>query len=316
MPYLHSLHPDEHTLGGPAPPTTITHACATTHRKRLLHAHMHLHLTFLYADTAQWSQATASLSSLAALIPLLGATPPPTLHVLSTYLTGVIAQGTGVTEAALAAYRSPLLQLPPYSPRGPANVEITTRILAALNTLLILKSCTPSPTLPPTGPLLANLATYFPPSNPTAPASPTPYSQNAHLSAAHSLILSIFASSTSTPQQTQTSPSSPSILATKSLLQRSLALSRQTNNALLLALSLAFIARSFFAGIVGDQAAQAAQAALSTSKAAGSRLWSAVAAGTCVEVAERSGRYEEARKMGDEGARWAGALPEGILKGE
>lgn len=292
---------------------TISQACATIHRKRLQRAYILLQSTILYEDTAQWEKAGTSLAAVRTLLPLLDVAPTSGVAVLSLYLSGVLHQGLGDSDAALQAYQVPELELQDYDARGPSNAETTIRILAAFNALLILKTNASSTAAIST--LLARLNTYFPGSTPgtndvrSAHVS-NPYSSNAHLSAAHSLLLSALATR---PISNTSNTTLSSILTTKSLLQRGLSSAKAAGNAQLIALCLALIARSFFAGIVGEQAVQAASAARSTAKVAGSRLWAAVATEASADVLRRSGRHDEAGAAAEAAQRLAVGLPAGVF---
>ncbi len=228
-----------------------------------------------------------------------------TLSCFELYLKGIILQGTGDLNAALFTYQDPSLALPPLKTHPTTPLKETLAILAALNTLLLIRLPShPAHHFVPT--LLKQLSTYIPASTNTN-ASSSSFSENQHLASAHSFILSTLQN-----QSADSSHATTNILLTKQHLQRALHLAKSLANDQLLCLCLSFFHSSFFEGIVGDQALKSADTAHTMANGSGSKLWTCVADGMLAKTLELSGHTEQAAKFWEEGGRLKAELPTAI----
>jgi len=248
----------------------------------LVQNYLQLHLTIVLCARSDWMAARSSLS---ALEELSGSALMPTSVELTfarwtAYVQATIAQGTGDTDTALKLYQSSFFALPRPSPHRLANVATDLSILAAMNTISILRM----------QPVIF--------SQPEAHTVPALLEQleplccthsNASLRAALSLLKAICPTSTTT---------GPTILKTKQHINICLQTAQSAHNSQILAIAMAFTAARFFKDIVGAQAEKSSTTARALAKRAGSKLWLSVADGMLAGTLVGSGKGAEA-----EGAR-------------
>jgi len=278
-----------------------------------MYSYVILFQTLLQSDREDWPAARSNLEKHKTYLKTFESDLEPstrqTLISITSYLTAVIAQGTGDLSLALKLYTTAPLALPQHTGREPSTPTSILSILSTFNALLIIH--------PPhhshhslIKPLTERLKPYFAPN--------TPFTANPHLVATYTFIQSVVLSpSTNQPPPTPTSSPTPThpqvqILPTKQLLQRSLNLSKTAGNTQLLTLTLTFVHHAFFSGQVGPQALSAARSARTTAIDGARGLWIAVCDGVVAGVMERMGMREEARGMLEEG--FAVGMPERLLR--
>jgi hypothetical protein len=226
---------------------------------RRLKWHVELYHAFIMCIRSDWKGARKTLTVLDKRIDAMQSSGLPQLARWTTYLHGMIEQGSGNTEAATQIFRSPLLLNSPKlssaaKRAGPNTALDDLAVLSRLNLLLILRS----PTVPPTDEideLMSSLVTLLQSSHP-----------NKALSAAQSLITSLINPSTT-------------IIKKKTSIQAALNASRGVGNAQLLAMSMAAMVSMFFTEIMGRQAHAGRSTALALAERSQEPLWIAVASG-------------------------------------
>jgi hypothetical protein len=212
-----------------------------------------------------------------AMLKMYAANPPPNSeetckHIVS-YLSAVLEQSNGAFDPALRIYSSDAFDLPTQG----SSTKIDFAILAALNTVLIMRNRGPSYQNATTA-LLSRLL---------------PLCENHHnqyIQVAYRLAYAMSSPDTS---------SSSSIMRKKSTIQatvnRANAIMKTTNNQEFVTIALAYFAESFFKDRISVQAVQAVRATRQNARKAHSPLWVAVAADMCVHTLERNGLSEEAQ---------------------
>ncbi|KAF2397196.1 hypothetical protein EJ06DRAFT_559312 [Trichodelitschia bisporula] len=207
---------------------------------------------------------------------------------LVTYLRGVISQGTGDIETALKCYQDLLLALPKHSTGGFSDPETDLCILAALSTLLIIRS--------PSHPEHAQTASLMAALEPMVKHHPSKSIQ----SATHLL-------------QAMVNPNDH-IIKRKTALQSGLNQARAVNNQLLLAVAMNLTSAIFFRNIVGEQASSCVNTAKGLAARADSALWSAVAHSHLADNLEMQGRTADAEAAREGEAQFVKKLPKGVKR--
>jgi hypothetical protein len=249
---------------------------------------MHLMLAFLRCNRSEWDAANIHLKILRKTTPGSDAAKSDSRKRWLTYLSGVIEQGSGNTDNALACFQDPLLALPAEAPTQTSDPQSDLQLLAALNTLLIIHSRThPSyylaePILTALEPLTIN------------------HPNQAIVSAMHLLKSIINLSQTMTSQ--------------KQSLQSALNCARAIKNSQLLAVSMNVMTSMFFRDIVGSQAQQSTNTARVLAGRARSGLWGAVAAGMTADTLEALGNAEGANNARADAERAVEALPPAVKR--
>ncbi len=259
---------DQWDLSNPQP-DSVSRVCARLVWQAVLGWHLRVHLVFIYCTRADWRLAGQTLEELKADSPSLPAETVESREQLTTYLDGVIAQGSGDLSSALKTFQSPILALPPPSTRTHSpSCEIS--ILAALNSLLIIRDpAHPSHAL--AEPLIAHLEALLGPNHP-----------NLHLVASFHLL------------NATASDRSDIIIKMKQDLQQTLKYARAASNVQLVSIALSLITARFFHRIVGAQSEKSARAAVSLAAKAGNRLWESVGDGMLADLLDMQGNSEEA----------------------
>jgi hypothetical protein len=249
---------------------------------------LHLHLAFLRCNRTDWNAARTHLN---ALLEMPQDGDSKTLghrRRWTTYLAGVIEQGSGNLDAALAAFQDPSLALPTAPTTRAFDSQNDLRLLAALNTLLIISS---------------------------------PSHQQHHL--AESIMVTLETLILPHPNQHPNKAIVSSIFLLKSILgnlltnkkqylQTALNNARSLNNAQLLAVAMNALTSMFFKDIVGSQTDKSSATAMVLSKRAESNLWRAVANGLMANTMEMQGKAREAENAKQEAERLVESLPEGV----
>ncbi|KAF2432223.1 hypothetical protein EJ08DRAFT_695676 [Tothia fuscella] len=203
-----------------------------------------------------------------------------------TYLRGIIEQGSGNLDQALFYFQDPSLALLESLPSRTSDARSDLKLLAALNTLLIIHPHN-HPSHYISGPTLTAL-------EPLTIDHP-----NKSISSAMHLVKSIL-----NPDDFITSR--------KQSLQTALNCARAVNNSQLLAVSMSVMTDMFFKGVVGDQAQKSTKTARVLAQRAGNGLWGAVAGGMMADTLEDLGSGEQAERVRGEVYAAVEKLPEGV----
>lgn len=280
----------------------ILSASETLWREQMAY-HNRLRLASTLAARTCWNAAKDHISDLK---DLYNAWPdvPDDLFLLTQYLKGTIAQGTGDLIMAFALYdtvvesanRVPSTQAPqtPHQSPSPSvkplaplllNRDLST--LSTLNKLLIIRN----PAHPSHNQCSSLLATL-------APHCTSNRNPNRSIPCAYHLLNSILPS---------TNPSA--ILATKNSLHSALQTAKLTANNQLVCIVLNIMSWKFFSGVVGDQAEKSARASQSLAKKGGDTLWMSTASGLLAKTLEAAGKVDEAEACRRTAGEWARELP-------
>lgn len=265
-------------------PHSIELTAARNVWRQVLKCHMQLQLTFALCIRTVWREAQDQLRQLQETTSNLPPEIADTLNLQILYLSGVIYQGTGDLAAALSIFQSSSFALPSetYSPLSPLHLDLS--ILAALNTLLIIRAPTH-----PSNHLLPSILTSLLPLCATN-------SNKALLAAYHLLV--------ATCSHTNT------ILHTKQHLQCALQAAKQSASNQLMCLTLNFMSWKFFKGVVGEQAEKSARASQALARKGADRLWESVANGVLADTLDVAARYGEANEVRLKGQEIAVGLPD------
>lgn len=237
---------------------------------------------------ADWAAARAWLNKLHETRHKHGISEAESLDQWATYLHGVIDQASGNTVSALSVFQSPLLSLPDPGPNRSLSVQQDLAILAALNTLLIIRDSA-HPQHHQADTLLLKL-------EPLCLSHP-----NKAMEAGLYLV-----KATSTPSF---HGEAPSIIKTKQYIHTALKVAKSVANQQLLAISMSFMTAMFFKDIVGEQAEKSAKAARHLARGAGSALWTCVTDGMLADTLAKHGKREEAAAALGEARELAAQLP-------
>ncbi|KAL8830234.1 MAG: hypothetical protein Q9191_001548 [Dirinaria sp. TL-2023a] len=248
-----------------------------------LKCYMQLHLAFALCARTAWSAASDRLRLLKEDMNAMQGDVPADLRVIVIYLEALIYQGTGRLDPALRIFQSPTFSLPHPNKPAPSKHCLDMSILAALNSLLIIRSRTP------TSPEVALLIDRLGPL--------CAENTNKALMSAYNLILAI-------------APSAETIVRTKQCLQNALQAAKVVANNQLMCMTLNLMSWKFFRGVVGQQAEKSARASQSLANKGKDTLWMSVSAGLLGDTLEIQGRVSEADAVRAEGRKIAGALPE------
>jgi Cohesin loading factor len=256
---------------------------------------MRLHFAFVQCNTSHWRDAEESLKLLDQDLELMDEQSFERLSHWTEYLRATIAQGTGDLDTALNIYQSGMFALTETPPTRLLSSENELSLLAALNSILIIRS--PShPSHFMASPLLVALE------------SQTLHHRNKGLAAATYFLKSFMSSDTSI-----SGPKADSILHRKQNLQQALTTSRSVQNSQIMAMAMNFMNTMFFHGIVGPQANKSLQTGYVLSKRLGNPLWQSVASGLWIETVEKEGgKEQQLKQLRDETTRTLAMLPERV----
>ncbi|MCJ1435120.1 hypothetical protein MMC27_004490 [Xylographa pallens] len=261
--------------------------------QRTLLCQVQIHLIFALCARTSWTRAKEELSLLKHNAADLSEPQVAPVSLFIHYLDAMLQQATGDLASALAIFQSSVFALPA-SPINahtspPLQMQHDLSLLAALNTLLIIRS--------PTHPKHSHFSTLLSQLEPLALANP---SKNIH--AAYYLLRALSPTS-------MTSDPAPGIVKTKQYLQSALQAAKHTANNQLMCITLNFMSWKFFKGVVGEQAEKSARASLQLAKKGRDSLWIGVANGKLAETLETQGKGEEADAVRREALEVAGRLP-------
>ncbi|CAG8175824.1 unnamed protein product [Penicillium olsonii] len=273
-------------------PQAISESMATANRRvqwrQSLYCNLLLQRVFLACSRTDWDLAKQTLNDLKQVFQELGSTLPYTIECLIEYAAGAIAQATGDLTIALSIFQSPLLSLDPATSRASRNDPCRdTRILAALNTVLILRD--------PNHPSHHLLGSIIATIEPFCQGTPNKYIQ-----AAYFLVCATV--------------HSESTIQTKQFLQQALQSATAISNSQITCMTLTFMSWKYFRGVVGEQAEKSARAGRAMAKRANDRLWASVTDDMLAETLERQGKGEEAQSVREEGQRLVTGLPPGLRR--
>ena len=269
-------------------PEHLSSACSRLLWRTTLAGYIRVHLALFLCRRAQWIPAGKLLEKLrddGSVFESRGIEP---LATLIQYLTGVIYQGTGSSNAALSVFRKPAFDTTSSFCTDPTNssqrVQRDLAVLAALNTVLIIRSHSDLEDLGLES-LISDVETL-------CTSSP-----NRNI---HSALNFIKASSLE----------GDSMIKTKKYLEQALTAARSLGNTQLICMTLAFLSWKFFRGVIGDQAEKGAKAAVHTARKSNNDLWISVCSGMFADTLEVQGKSSEARAIREEAQRLAeSAMP-------
>lgn len=226
---------------------------------------MQLFLVFAFCIKSEWSRARQSLNELIRTAEFESAGIVP--QQLLTYVDGICYQGSGHDQLALQKFRAPELALPTQSVRNSGGSDLDLRILAAMNSCLILQGYSHSHAAAQD--LLKTL---------------TPFAEVHHnktiVSAVNLLRANI--------------DSSLPIVQMKAHITAALDAARKSNNQQLLTVIMNMMVVRFFTNTVGDQAEKSAEVGVKLAKKVQSPLWQAVANQNLSTTMELGGRTDRA----------------------
>lgn len=257
--------------------------------RRILHCNILLHQMSLACARTDWDAAGQILKDLRIAAEELGNSVPDTVKCLMQYTTGVIAQGSGDLTSALAAFGSPILSLSSSSKTTRNDPRRDTAILAALNTILIIRE----PSHYAHGRLNEVLSTVEP---------LCLSSSNKYIQAAYYLVCAIV--------------HTDSTIQTKQYLQQALQSATVISNSQITCVTLTFMSWKYFRGVVGEQSEKSARASRAMAKKANDRLWVSVTDELLAETLDRQGKMDEACAVREEADRVLMGLPAALKHAE
>lgn len=288
MAYAHlslTLLPEKYDPSDEQGLQSLNSAQAQIERRSYFHQSMLLHLALIRCNRSDWLSAKKVLEPLARSLPKgTRQTSSDPMDMLTIYLTGLIHQGTGDVSNALANYQCPALSLKPGQKIAGALQEL--RLLAALNTILILQSDHSQTTQVHS--LLASLE------------QPCLTHPDKSFAAAYNLVA------------VSSTPGLP-IIKTKSLLSTAMAAAKRVANLHLICVTMNLMTATFFKDIVGEQAQNSARVGQTLALKCANPLWCAVASGMLARTSELCGLKEGMVAAREEGLKAMGKLPDGLI---
>ncbi|KAG5950856.1 hypothetical protein E4U58_001396 [Claviceps cyperi] len=223
-------------------------------------------LGLLAASHCQWKQVKQFMLKLETLV---HSSTPPTVELLSTYLTGIYSQGTGDLQRALDIFSSPRFHFP-QTLNGVRAGHWEMTLLAGLNRLWIMQhpSCRNDHQ---THELIEQLQPFC--------------TNHWNIDLRTAWYNVIAALDTDPPQQ---------LSQQKQHIQAALSGSKVTSNILGAAVTLCIMRSRFFENVIGEQALKSARAASKQAQRSGNMLWQSVADGMLAQSYEVQGQREEA----------------------
>ncbi|KAF1353582.1 cohesin loading factor [Delphinella strobiligena] len=264
---------------------SLNSAQAQIERRTYFHQSMLLHLALIRCNRSDWLSAKQVLEPLALSLPRgTRQKSSDPMDMLTIYLTGLIHQGTGDLINALANYQCHALSLKPGQKVAGALQEL--RLLAALNTILILQS--DHSETPHVQSLLASLE------------QPCLSHPDQSFAAAYNLVA------------VSSTPGLP-IIKTKNLLSTAMATAKRVANLHLICVTMNLMNATFFKDIVGEQAENSARVGQTLARKCANPLWCAVASGMLARTSELCGLKESMVAAREEGLEAMGKLPYGLI---
>ena len=268
---------------------SLTSAGSRLQWRQVLYCNMLLQQVFLACSRTDWTLASEMYEKLRQQVSYIeDDASSDTVRCLMEYSRGVIAQGTGDLQGALAIFRQPLFTRDLSSNKASRNnPRCDTSILAGLNTVLILRD----PSQPSHDAALQALADL----EPSCRASP-----NRYIQAAYSLI--------SATVQTE------STIQTKRDLHQALQAAMAISNSQVTCIALTFMSWKYFRGVVGEQSEKSARAARAMAGKADDKLWVSVTEELLADTLDRQGKTGEASTVRAEAEKALESLPSGVKK--
>ena len=293
-----------------------------------------LHLAFVLAARNAWDAAGLQVVHLK-MLEQSWPNISKDLALLTTYLEGSIAQGTGDLSTAVTLFdmimKSTNFADPTAAGIATANstrrpisgLERDLSIISAINKLLIIRSPAHPLHASEYSSLLAVVTSIctISTSQSSSSSSSTTTTSNEAIKAAYNILISVPPASSpiltnkSLPLSQQQhqhqveQPRQPTILALKSSLQSALNAGKALRNQNLICMVLTIMSHRFFTGIMAQQTESAANVCHTLAKRANSALWTTVTAANLAKVLENKGREDEARKVVMEGEKAVERLP-------
>jgi hypothetical protein len=222
-------------------------------------------------------KAQATANEALVILKKRAAHPPPNskeiYHLTLSYLSAVFDQRNGLFDSAMHIYSSDALQMPAQG----SSAKVDFAILAALNTMLIMRNLGPS-YQSTTKTLLSQLT-------PLCENHP-----NQYIRMAHRLVYAMSSPDISTDASILRKRTSVQVAVNKAN-----DIMRRTQNREFVMIALPFFAETFFKDRISSQAIQAVRAVRSNNKSSQTPLWTAVAADMSRHTLERNGLIEEAQ---------------------
>ena len=271
-------------------------------QRAALECHFLVEKAFLMCAKGSWTAAHETLANLEEVARSHNISLPLDLRAVAQYLNGIIHQGTGDLDEAIAIFQAPIFALLPSRATSEASApkqsthalerpesEALSRLalLAQLNTAFIIHT-TNGPRYPSLQSLISTLEKHI------------QLSSNRQLQAAYSLLLATLSDS--------------SVLKQKQFLGNALSTAQAIGNAQITALALVLMSEKFFNGVVGDQAVKCARAASHQAKRVGDPLWMAVTLRMEAQCMETQGKVGEASRLTRESERLRADLPDRLKR--
>ena len=228
---------------------------------------------------------------------------------VSLYLAAMLDQSQGNFNAAVEGY-SEAIKRCSSSQTGPAyQFHTSLRILSCLNSLLIAHSSQQNEALMTER--LNWLKGIF---EPITSTSFNLIASNPHFQSAYNLIRAT-RSPDSGLHAGLVSDHNPVIRPTKIRLQECLAVAKKVGNWQIITMATCFMNATFFAGIIGERALEAAEMARECAKHVRSPIWKARAAGTLAIALERAGVTDKAKERRKEAEFFLKRIPKPLEPG-
>ncbi|KKZ63252.1 hypothetical protein EMCG_02457 [[Emmonsia] crescens] len=252
-------------------PESLASATARIEWRRALYCNMLLQLIFLACARTDWALARQTLKELQSTASELGDNIDEATRCLMEYASGIIYQGTGDLNAALATFQLPIFALNQSTSKSARNdPRRDTAILAALNSALILRDPSrPSHSHSAASKILSRVEPYC------------NVSPNKYIQAAYFLI-----SATTHTEST---------IQTKHDLHHSLQAATAISNSQVTCIALTFMSWKYFRGVVGEQSEKSAKAARAMARKADDKLWISVTEDLLAATLDSQGKSGEAR---------------------
>ncbi len=284
-----------------SPNESLSSATDRMNWRKILECQFLLEKAFIFCARSEWEKARTLLNEIDSISSVPQTRLPPDFHCLAQYLAGAVYQGIGDLTKALTIFRNNDLALTANCNKSsPNNIRRDIALLAAMNTILIIRS--------PSHLSHHLLPTILSAIDPYLSASP-----NKYLLAARSLLISTLPPST---HHLLTTESLSSTLLIKKHLSTALNIAKTIGNVQITAMTLSVMSAKFFKGVVGEQAEKSARAGQYMAYKSGMKLWMSVSSGMLAETLERQGKREEAGRLEVQALRLAGQMPRRVQRFE
>ncbi|KAI9660287.1 MAG: hypothetical protein M1829_006489 [Trizodia sp. TS-e1964] len=256
--------------------------------RKSLECHMKIHFILILSLRTEWNSARKLIQELKTIVDAIGPSLSPSIHSFFLYIGGVIYQGNGELENALAVFENPVLREISSGNYGDSMFRCLNDLstLSAMNSALILRDPA-HPEHARWGPLLSSL-------DPICSNHP-----NKNIQIAYNLIRA----------SPHTDDENISTVKQKVFLTRALNGAKEVANTQLTCITINFMRFKFFNKTVGEQAEKSSLAGLTQAKKLGDRLWVSVAGGMMASTLEVQGKPDEAQRAIEESLRIAARNP-------